>query len=217
VEKDLTDDVWSDLNGVKPGVFGGKEGVNTLVVYDVAGNATTVTFTLDSVGPTVTVKSGAEFTLGTGGTYAKVSFTLNDANKVDRLTLNGVEKDLTDNVWSDLNGVKPGVFGATLGVNTLRVLDVAGNVTTVTFTLQAPAPVARLLIADRVGSGDLTAQQAAGLTDRLDNVDKHTAAGRTQAATNAVDAFVTRVENTVKQAAVRADLLALAAMMSAGR
>ena len=217
VEKDLTDSVWSDLNGVKPGVFGGKEGVNTLVVYDVAGNATTVTFTLDTVGPTVTVKSGAEFTLGTGGTYAKVSFKLYDANKVDRLTLNGVEKDLTDNVWSDLNGVKPGAFGGKLGVNTLRVLDVAGNVTSVTFTLEAPAPVARLLLADRVGSGDLTAQQATGLTDRLDNVDKHTAAGRTQAAANAVDAFMTRVENTVKQAAVRADLLALAAMMSAGR
>ena len=69
-----------------------------------------------------------------------MSFKLFDQYKVDRLTLNGVEKDLTDNTWSDLNGVKPGAFGAVLGANELKVLDVAGNVTTVTFTLVEPAP-----------------------------------------------------------------------------
>jgi len=31
---------------VKPGAFGAVEGANTLVVYDVAGNATTVRFTV---------------------------------------------------------------------------------------------------------------------------------------------------------------------------
>ena len=38
---------WSDLNSVKPGAFGGVRGENTLVVYDVAGNNTTVTFALE--------------------------------------------------------------------------------------------------------------------------------------------------------------------------
>ncbi|PZO56052.1 MAG: glucose dehydrogenase, partial [Leifsonia xyli] len=137
VEKDLTDDVWSDLNGVKPGVFGAVAGANTLVVYDAAGNATTVRFTLDVTAPSVTVKEGPGLTAGAGGTYSSVSYKLHDAGKIDRLTLNGVVKDLTDNVWSDLNGVKPGAFGAVLGANTLVVYDVAGNATTVDFTLTA--------------------------------------------------------------------------------
>ncbi|QNP57668.1 hypothetical protein H9L22_16695 [Tessaracoccus defluvii] len=97
----------------------------------------------DLTAPTVTVKTGAGETIGTAEDgYEVVSFKLFDEHKVDRLTLNGVEKDLVDNTWSDLNGVRPGVFGAVLGANELRVFDVAGNVTTVTFTLVEPAPPA---------------------------------------------------------------------------
>ncbi|WP_246150413.1 glycosyl hydrolase family 95 catalytic domain-containing protein [Agromyces intestinalis] len=141
VEKDLTDNTWSDLNGVKPGAFGGKAGSNKLQVFDTAGNVTTVTFVLDVTGPTVTVKDDAGSTTGSAADgYERVSFKLFDAYQVDRLTLNGVEKDLTDNTWSDLNGVKPGAFGAKLGANELQVFDVAGNATTVAFTLVAPAP-----------------------------------------------------------------------------
>ena len=51
------------------------------------------------------------------------------------MTLNGKVKDLTDNAWSDVNFVKPGVFGGVVGLNTLVVYDVAGNATTVQFTL----------------------------------------------------------------------------------
>ncbi len=134
--KDLTDDAWSDLNFVKPGSFGAVEGENTLVVFDVAGNATTVRFVLDATGPTVTVKDGGRFTVGRDGRYTKVSFKLHDAGKVDRLTLNGKAKDLTDDTWSDLNFVKPGSFGAVRGQNTLVVFDVAGNPTTVRFSLR---------------------------------------------------------------------------------
>lgn len=138
VEKDLTDNVWSDLNGVKPGVFGAVTGVNELKVYDVWGNVTTVTFTLrdDVTPPTVTVKTGASETTGSAAAgYSLVSFKLFDAGRIDKLTLNGTEKNLTDNQWSDLNVVKPGAFGAKLGTNELKVYDVAGNVTTLTFTL----------------------------------------------------------------------------------
>lgn len=125
--KDLTDNAWSDVNFIKPGVFGAVEGVNTLVVFDVAGNSTTVTFTLDGTGPTVTVKAGAA--------PDNVSFKLFDKNKVDRVTINGVVEDLTNNQWSDVNGVKAGAFGAIRGENTLVAYDVFGNTTTVTFTL----------------------------------------------------------------------------------
>lgn len=135
VEKDVTDAVWSDLNGVKPGVFGAVEGANTLVVRDAAGNETTVRFTLDVTPPTVTAKTGSAFTIGADGVFSKVSFKLNDAFKIDRVTVNDTGTDLSDNVWSDLNNVKPGSFGAVLGENVLTVHDVAGNATEVRFTL----------------------------------------------------------------------------------
>ncbi len=125
--KDLTDNAWSDLNKVKPGVFGAVEGANTLVVHDVAGNTTTIEFTLDATGPTVTAKAGSS--------SAAQSFKLYDARKVDRVSINGVVKDLSNSVWSDVNGVKPGVFGAVAGVNTMTAYDVFGNATTVEFTL----------------------------------------------------------------------------------
>jgi hypothetical protein len=88
----------------------------------------------DRVKPTVTVKEGEEFTVGSDP-YSTVSFKLYDAGKIDKIVLNGVEKDLTDNTWSDLNFVRPGVFGAVEGRNVLKVHDVAGNVTTVRFRL----------------------------------------------------------------------------------
>ncbi|WP_236779051.1 hypothetical protein [Agromyces seonyuensis] len=105
---------------------------------DLGGNISqtgTFAFTIDATAPTVTVKTGANETVGADGVYSLVSYKLYDAGKIDRLTLNGVVKDLTDNAWSDLNFVKPGAFGAVAGLNTLVVSDVAGNTTTLTFTL----------------------------------------------------------------------------------
>ena len=106
--------------------------------HDTAGNVSATrsfAFTIDATKPKVTVKEGAGFTVGTGGTFDKVSFKLNDAGKIDKVELNGVVKDLTNNAWSDVNFVTPGVFGAVRGENTLVVFDVAGNTETMTFTL----------------------------------------------------------------------------------
>ena len=109
---------------------------------DVAGNVEQVrSFSgeikpADTVKPTVTVKSGSSFTVGSNGVYSLVSFKLFDQYKIDRVTINGTVKDLTDNEWSDVNFVKPGTFGAVKGRNTLVVYDVAGNTTTVKFTLK---------------------------------------------------------------------------------
>jgi len=106
--------------------------------HDLAGNVSatkTFAFTIDATAPKATVKEGAEFTIATGQTYDKVSFKLYDAGRIDKVELNGVVKDLADNTWSDLNFVRPGVFGAVTGENTLVVYDVAGNTESVTFTL----------------------------------------------------------------------------------
>jgi hypothetical protein len=85
--------------------------------------------------PTATVKTGAEFTRATGNGYDLVSFKLSSANKIDKVSLNGVVKDLADNTWSDVNFVKPGVFGAVRGANTVVVYDVDGGTRTIVFTL----------------------------------------------------------------------------------
>ncbi|MBT2483388.1 MULTISPECIES: hypothetical protein [unclassified Microbacterium] len=96
---------------------------------------TSFAFTIDATAPKATVKSGEKFTLGADGVYDLVSFKLSDAGKIDKVSINGKVKDLTNNAWSDVNFIKPGTFGAVEGTNTLVVYDVAGNTQTTTFTL----------------------------------------------------------------------------------
>lgn len=138
VVKELSNNVWSDLNDVEPGKFGAVEGINVLQVYDVTGNMTEITFTLcddPSSAPTATVKEGSEFTMTCDEGYSMLSYKLHDEDKIDRVVINGVVKDLTDNKWSDINFLKPGVFGAVVGENTMIVYDVNGNNSTYTFFL----------------------------------------------------------------------------------
>lgn len=95
----------------------------------------------DRTAPEVAVKEGPEFTVGSAGTYSRVSFSLTDAGSgIDRVTLNGVETDLADGPAIELDGVVPGVFGAVEGANTLVVFDAEGNSTSVAFTLDVTAP-----------------------------------------------------------------------------
>lgn len=89
----------------------------------------------DTTAPTVTFKSGAQFTKQKDDGYKRVSFRLHDEGLIDRIVLNGVPTDLENGESRDLDVLKPGVLGAVLGVNTLQVVDVAGNSTEVTFTL----------------------------------------------------------------------------------
>lgn len=106
---------------------------------DVAGNISataTRAVTIDKTAPTVTVKSGTDYTSPESAPYELVSFKLYDAGRIDKVTLNGKVKDLTDNTWSDVNFVRPGTFGAVSGTNTLIVFDVAGNTTEVEFQLE---------------------------------------------------------------------------------
>lgn len=105
---------------------------------DLAGNisqTSSFAFTIDATAPKATIKDGAAYTVANGSGYDLVSFKLSDAGKIDKVTLNGKVKDLTNNAWSDVNFVKPGTFGGVKGENTLVVYDVAGNTSTYTFFL----------------------------------------------------------------------------------
>jgi|GEM_PF-2446928 len=123
-------------------------------VVDRAGNADTTgwteNFTLDKTSPKISIKDGYQGDKASK-VFSEVSFKLSDETNVDRLTLNGVEKDLTDNKWSDLNAVTSGTFGGREGGNTLIVYDVVGNKTTYTFTIQTIAPIVTL---DEYKSGE---------------------------------------------------------------
>lgn len=105
---------------------------------DLSGNTSktgSFGFAVDATAPTAAVKEGSSFTVGADGVYEMVSFKLSDQGKIDRIAINGSVKDLTDNAWSDVNFIKPGVFGAVAGVNEIVVYDKAGNATSVAFTL----------------------------------------------------------------------------------
>ncbi|WP_127792617.1 fibronectin type III domain-containing protein [Agromyces sp. LHK192] len=105
---------------------------------DAAGNiskTSTFAVTVDATAPKATIKDGASYTAKSGEVFRLISFKLYDAGKIDRVEINGKVKDLSDDAWSDVNFIKPGVFGAVAGANTLTVYDVAGNTSVVEFTL----------------------------------------------------------------------------------
>lgn len=105
---------------------------------DLAGNisqTSSFAFTIDATAPKATIKDGAAYSVANGAGYDLISFKLSDAGKIDKVTLNGKVKDLTNNAWSDVNFIKPGTFGGVKGENTLVVYDVAGNTSTYTFIL----------------------------------------------------------------------------------
>lgn len=101
------------------------------------------TFNIDNTPPKFTIKPES---VGNAAihTFSNVSFKLEDPGngQIDYVTINGVKKELTNNKWSDVNGVKPGTFGAVEGENTLVIFDAAGNSTTYVFYLDTTAPEA---------------------------------------------------------------------------
>lgn len=111
------------LNGsvVVSGAVVSVDGVYTLIVTDLAGNTTTTTFTVDTVSPIVTgVVSGAYYN-------ANQTITFSDINFASALL--------------DGSSVTSGSIVSTEGVHTLVVTDLAGNSTTVTFTIDITSPV----------------------------------------------------------------------------
>ena len=114
---------------------------------DIAGNVST-TKTIDIVvdvdAPTATVKP--DMSVGANGVFRKVSYKLaDDPGQIDYVTINGVEKDLTNNKWSDVNDIVPGLFGAVEGTNTLIVVDTAGNSSSYNFVLDTVKPTSTLV------------------------------------------------------------------------
>lgn len=133
----ISDVTAGDINPFTVTARDGAFWVDSAEVWNYFWNpAFTITLEEDTTAPSVTIKEGAPYTVYHGGktseSYNKVCFAFTDDNGVAAATLNGAELTTTD----ELDGVKPGRHGAVRGDNTLVVRDVAGNVTTVTFTLK---------------------------------------------------------------------------------
>ena len=122
---DRTDAKYSDANyqNIKSSLVNGE---NTLVLYDIVGNSTTYTFTLDRVAPTITVSDG---TVGTG-TYSKLNLKLYDKNGIASVVINDTKLAHTG-TYVDINDGHAYTFLD--GTNTVVVTDKAGNTTTQTF------------------------------------------------------------------------------------
>ncbi|WP_309104853.1 hypothetical protein [Microbacterium sp.] len=86
----------------------------------------------DRTAPTISIRPQSK---GDDGIYSTAFFEFRDASGIDRVTVNGVEKDKNDGPRAFLNAVKPGKYGAVVGANELKVYDAAGNVATLTFEL----------------------------------------------------------------------------------
>lgn len=140
-KKDLSDNQWSDLNDQNAGY---KEGKNTVVLYDVAGNSAEFTFIYDKTGPTVTVKDSS---VEKDGYYSQLDLKLYDANNVDYAEINGKRFELTNNQWSDFNHANAGYVD---GENTIVVYDQAGNSTTVKFMIGEPVKADKTALQEKI-------------------------------------------------------------------
>lgn len=140
-KKDLSDNQWSDLNDQNAGY---KEGKNTVVLYDVAGNSAEFTFIYDKTGPTVTVKDSS---VEKDGYYSQLDLKLYDANNVDYAEINGKRFELTNNQWSDFNHANAGYVD---GENTIVVYDQAGNFTTVKFMIGEPVKADKTALQEKI-------------------------------------------------------------------
>ncbi len=134
------------------------EGIYTLRAgtFDAAGNnqTTTATFKVDKTAPVLTIKGsvyGNSYTpesIGVGplsNVFQKVSFKLFDNNLIDKVTVNGVVNDMSNNQWSDANNIIPNNYwGAVEGLNTIVLFDAAGNSTSYDFVLDTTAPATPL-------------------------------------------------------------------------
>lgn len=97
-------------------------------------------FYVDNTKPTLTVKPSPD-TIGSSGVYKKISFKLYDNYLIDKVVINGVTNDMTNNKWGDANNIIPGNYwGAVEGQNTITLYDVAGNSSSYDFILDTTAP-----------------------------------------------------------------------------
>lgn len=149
-----TQSAWSrTYNAATDGLPEGTYAAHVTVV-DMAGNVYnsgwSENFKLDATAPRIIVKDGY---LGNkeAGVFRNVSFSLYDAQQVDRFTVNGVNYDRTNNTWSDANFQN--IVGSLVqGENVIVLYDVAGNTSEYRFVYDTSAPTATFMYSNNNGA-----------------------------------------------------------------
>ena len=112
------------------------EGEHVVTVYDLAGNSTSRSFIIDTVSPEIVVRKN-ENVMQSGTMYiAKrdiIAVIVTDEN-LDRITLNGKETTQREFAAADLDD----------GLYTVVAVDLAGNSTTIYFTVDKTDPILSL-------------------------------------------------------------------------
>lgn len=144
----LTDSVWSDLNNIVPGGnMGGISGLNTVKVWDIAGNFTQVQFVLDATAPNAPLNGTPAATNtndfyfvwdavapGAGAPIAQYQFQSSSSNAVDgQGSLVGAWKNWVNYGSAEQQTLTtPTIHSFGAGDGTyywqVRAIDAAGNV-----------------------------------------------------------------------------------------
>ncbi len=117
---------WGDLNTVwaNKSWSGAQQGANTLVLYDMAGNSSSYTFTIDTVAPTATLSYTPA---GPAWTKNNVTVTLTASEPIKQSALPGTWLKVSDTVYKK-------VFPAN-AVQNVALEDLAGNTGSATVTI----------------------------------------------------------------------------------
>ena len=122
---------------------------------------------IDIISPEIIVKKESK---GKDPYFSEVSFKLHDNNLVDKIVINGTEKDLSDSEWSDANyqNIKSLLHE---GENTIVLFDVAGNKTEKKFTIDWTAPKIQINGENKItleAGIDTYEEKGATVTDNVD-------------------------------------------------
>ena len=142
---------WNDANYMNIKQYL-KEGKNTVILRDLAGNKDELTFIYDTTKPTITVKEGEKYTIGSDGEYSKISLKFHDNNTLKEYVINGTVVGLAKDSWGDANYT--GKLDSQLkeGENTVILRDMAGNKDTLTFIYDITSPEAKVTFSNNNGN-----------------------------------------------------------------
>ena len=142
---------WNDANYMNIKQYL-KEGKNTVILRDLAGNTDELTFIYDTTKPTITVKEGEKYTIGSDGEYSKISLKFHDNNTLKEYVINGTVVGLAKDSWGDANYT--GKLDSQLkeGENTVILRDMAGNEDILTFIYDITSPEAKVTFSNNNGN-----------------------------------------------------------------
>ena len=134
-----------DINIIDGNNYTFENGNNTILVEDEAGNIIEKSFTIDTVGASISVLDSS---VGNGTYYSKLDLNIKDASGINKVLINDKEFFVNGNDFNVIDGVD---YNSISGTTKIEVVDKAGNVTTKSFSIDKTKPTL-IVKTDSVGS-----------------------------------------------------------------